>query len=165
MTTELVEIIDDWILPRPALAEMLHAIQLRRFGGGAGIRDRALLQSAVSRGPAILAWSDAPDLVEAACAMGEGVIRNHPFIDGNKRTGFAIITSTLHANGFRFEMPPMEAAQMIVDFAATRISSDEFRQIMRAHSLRDSTPEAIEALSGREGSDPALQEEPENLSP
>lgn len=151
--TALVEEIDGQILPTAAMAELLHAMQLRRFGGGAGVRDRELLASAISRGSAILSWSDHPDTVEAACAMGEGVIRNHPFIDGNKRTGFAVITSTLYANGIRFDMEPTAAAQLVVDFAAGRVTSDAFRATIREHSSPDPTWAEIERLSDEESPD------------
>lgn len=146
----LVEEVDGAILPTPEMVELLHSIQLRRFGGGQGIRDRGLLQSAVARGAASLQWSEAPDTIDAACGMGEGVIRNHPFVDGNKRTGFAVILSTLTTNACRFDMDPIEAARLIVDFAASRVSSEEFRKVIRDHVQVCRTGAEIEALSERE---------------
>lgn len=153
MTFNLVEEVDGYILPTADMAEMMHHMQVRRFGGGSGVRDRRLLESALSRGRAILSWSDNPDIIEAACAMGEGVIQNHPFIDGNKRTGFAVITSTLHANGFIFDMDPVPTAQMIVDFAAGRLDSAAFRTRIRSHTRLDTTSAEIEILSANEGLD------------
>ena len=77
----------------------------------------------------------------------------HPFIDGNKRTGFAVITSTLYANGIRFDMEPTAAAQLVVDFAAGRVTSDAFRATIREHSSPDPTWAEIERLSDEESPD------------
>jgi len=147
---ELVEKIGPFLLPSAALVEIWHGMQLRRFGGGSGIRDRNLLEGAVSRGASTLLYGDAGDLVAAVCAMCEGVIRNHPFIDGNKRAGFSVIASTLPVNGFLFEMSPRDAAQMIVDFAAGKISSDDFRDTVRANVRPDPTHGLIEEISAAE---------------
>lgn len=146
----LVDEIDGTILPTAGMIELMHAMQLRRFGGGAGLRDPGLLKSAVSRGISTILYGEG-SAVMAACAICEGIIRNHPFIDGNKRAGFAALTSTLSANGFRFEMDPETAAHMIVDFAASRLDADGFREMVVAHVTLDRTHARIEEISRGEG--------------
>ncbi|MCR9098274.1 MAG: type II toxin-antitoxin system death-on-curing family toxin, partial [bacterium] len=74
-------------------------MQHARFGGGSGVRDLSLLEGAAGRGLMRLLYED--DLVGAICAIGEGVIRSHPMVDGNKRAGFAVITVGLALNGMR----------------------------------------------------------------
>ena len=103
---QLVKDFGGHVLPTARLVALFHGMQLRRFGGAAGLRDSGLLESAVARGAQVLAYSSADDIIEAACAIGEGIIRNHPFVDGNKRTAFATIVSTLAVNDCRLEMEP-----------------------------------------------------------
>jgi death-on-curing protein len=135
----LVEIVAGHVLPTARLAALFHGIQLRRFGGAPGLRDSGLLESAVARGAQMLVYSETGDIIEAACAIAEGIVRNHPFVDGNKRTAFACIASTLAVNGYRLEMEPIDAAQAMVDLAANRMTAEEFRILMRAHAVPDPT--------------------------
>lgn len=138
---QLVKDFGGHVLPTARLVALFHGMQLRRFGGAAGLRDSGLLESAVARGAQVLAYSSADDIIEAACAIGEGIIRNHPFVDGNKRTAFATIVSTLAVNDCRLEMEPVDAAQAMVDFAAKHLTSEEFRILLRAHAVPDPTSE------------------------
>lgn len=121
------------LLPSAEGIVLLHEMQHARFGGGSGVRDFPLLEGAAGRGLMRLLYEDEGDLVGAICAIGEGVIRSHPMVDGNKRAGFAVITVGLALNGLRLEMEPRAAAQAIVDFAGGRISSDTFRSLIRDH--------------------------------
>ena len=78
-----------------------HLAMIRRFGGAGGLRDPGLLESAVGRTVTALAYSDgAMDAVEAGAMLCWTVIKNHPFIDGNKRAGYGALVTTLAANGF-----------------------------------------------------------------
>jgi death-on-curing protein len=131
----LVEIVAGHVLPTARLAALFHGIQLRRFGGAPGLRDSGLLESAVARGAQMLVYSETGDIIEAACAIAEGIVRNHPFVDGNKRTAFACIASTLAVNGYRLEMEPIDAAQAMVDLAVKRLTAEEFRALVRAHAV------------------------------
>ncbi len=142
---QLVEVFGGHVLPTARLVALFHGIQLRRFGGAAGLRDSGLLESAVARGAQVLAYSGTGDIVEAACAIAEGIIRNHPFVDGNERTGFATIASALAANGYRLDMEPIDAAQAVVDVAARNMTAEEFRNLVRAHAV----PEPTSDLTGK----------------
>ncbi len=135
----LVAVVADHVLPTARLVALFHGIQLRRFGGAPGLRDSGLLESAIARGAQMFAYSETGDIIEAACAIAEGIIRNHPFVDGNKRTAFATIASTFAVNGYRLEMEPIDAAQVLVDFAAKRLTAAEFRPLLRAHTVPEPT--------------------------
>ena len=136
---QLVEVFGGHVLPTARLVASFHGIQLRRFGGAAGLRDSGLLESAVARGAQVLAYTGAGDIVEAACTFGEGDIRNHPFVDGNQRTGFATIASSLAVNGYLLEMEPIDAAQAVVDVAARNMTAEEFRNLLRTHAVPEPT--------------------------
>ncbi len=132
-----VESINGQILPTARMVALFHAMQQRRYGGARRFRDHGLLESAVARGAQTLAYSTTSDIIEAICAVTEGIIRNHPFVDGNKRTAFATLVSTLATNGYRLEMEPIQAARSIVDYAASRITSERFRDGIRTHATKE----------------------------
>lgn len=127
--------LDGTLLPRAEGIVLLHEMQHGRFGGGSGLRDLALLEGAAGRGLMRLLYEDPDDLVGAIYAIGEGVIRSHPMVDGNKRAGFAVITVGLALNGLRLEMEPRAAAQAIVNFAGGQMSSEAFRALIRDHVM------------------------------
>jgi death-on-curing protein len=129
--------LDGALLPSAEGIVLLHEMQHARFGGGAGVRDLALLKGAAARGLMRLLYEDEGDLVGAICAIGEGVIRSHPMVDGNKRAGFAAITVGLALNGMRLEMSPRAAAQAIVDLAGGKLSSEAFQALIRDHVTAD----------------------------
>lgn len=87
-----------WI--NAAIAELIHSEQLQEHGGGDGVRDHNLLQSALARPEQIFAYDEAADLHQLAAAYGVGIAKNHPFIDGNKRTAFVVMILFLDLNGF-----------------------------------------------------------------
>jgi len=121
------------LLPSAEGIVLLHRMQHTRFGGGSGVRDLSLLEGAAGRGLMRLLYQDPEDLIGAICAIGEGVIRSHPMVDGNKRAGFAVLTVGLALNGLSLEMSPRDAAQAVVDFAGGKLSSDAFRDLIRDH--------------------------------
>ena len=121
-----------WIDMRDALA--LHDRLLALHGGAPGVRDHALLNSALARPQQLYAYADAPDLLDLAAAYTAGVVRNHPFIDGNKRTGFVVGILFLELNGARFTAPEAEAAQAVLALAAGTLDETGYRSFLRAHS-------------------------------
>lgn len=125
--------LDGTLLPSAEGIVILHEMQHIRFGGGSGVRDLSLLEGAAGRGLMRLLYEDPEDLIGAICAIGEGVIRSHPMVDGNKRAGFAVITVGLALNGLSLEMSPRDAAQAVVDFAGGKLGSDAFRDLIRDH--------------------------------
>jgi death-on-curing protein len=88
-----------WIDERDALA--LHTRLLALYGGAPGVRDPGLLESATARPRHLHAYADKPDVIQLAAAYTTGIIRNHPFVDGNKRTGFVAGVLFLEMNGYR----------------------------------------------------------------
>ncbi len=107
----------------PAVIEDIHAEQLATFGGPEGLRDRGLLESALDRPRNSFAY-DSAGMPELAAAYAFGIARNHPFIDGNKRTAFAALMVFLRLNGIHFAPPPAEATAIILDLAAGTVGEE-----------------------------------------
>ena len=124
-----------WIEEQDALA--LHDRLLALHGGAAGVRDDALLQSALARPQQIQAYADAPDLLDWAAAYTAGIVRNHPFIDGNKRTGFVVGILFLELNGYRFTASEADAAQAVLELAAGTLDETGYTNFLRANSQPD----------------------------
>jgi death on curing protein len=108
-----------WI-PLP-VSIAVHEQQLAEHGGAAGLRDVGLLESALARPRQLRAYSQDASLFELAAAYAGGIIRNHPFTDGNKRTAFVVAVLFLRRNNLRFHAQPAEAAATFLDLAAGRI--------------------------------------------
>ena len=87
-----------WIWLEAAVLRAVHEEQLAEHGGAAGIRDEGLFESALARPQHLAAYGE-PDLCDLAAAYGFGLARNHPFIDGNKRTAFVAVELFLLVNG------------------------------------------------------------------
>lgn len=100
--------------------EALHAEQLRLHGGAAGIRDEGMLESALFRPEQKLAYGN-PDIFDLAAAYLFGIVKNHPFVDGNKRTGFAAADLFLYFNGHSVEAEQEEIIQFVLMIAAGEI--------------------------------------------
>lgn len=88
----------------------IHGEQVRLFGGAPDVRDRALLESALGR----LLSGYLADLIEKAAALWEGLTRNHPFVDGNKRVGLACADVFLGLNGWRLDASPEAVSRFIL---------------------------------------------------
>ena len=121
-----------WIEERDALA--LHDRLLALHGGATGIRDNALLKSALARPQQIDAYADSPDLIDLAAAYTGSIVRNHPFIDGNKRTGFVVGILFLELNGYRFSASEADAAQAVLALAAGALDEQGYAAFLRANS-------------------------------
>lgn len=100
-----------------------HAEQLALFGGADGMRDRGLLESALARPINKFSYGET-GLAALAAAYGFGIARNHPFIDGNKRTAIASIIVFLGLNGIDLDAPQEAATAMILSLAAGEITED-----------------------------------------
>jgi death on curing protein len=114
----------------------IHAEQLALFGGADGLRDRGMLESALARPLAKLAYTDA-DLAALAAAYAFGIARNHAFVDGNKRAAFGAMIVFLGLNGIDFDVAPEHATAMILAVAGGEIDEDGL-----AAWLRDNWPMA-----------------------
>ncbi len=120
-----------WIELPEVLA--IHGRQLDEHGGASGIRDDGLLESAFAR-PQQLFANGKPDVCDLAAAYTAGIFRNHPFVDGNKRTGFIVGILFLQLNGLTFTASEADAAQAAFNLAAGEINEDEFAIWLRSNS-------------------------------
>ena len=102
-----------------------HDALLARFGGLGGIRDEGLLDSALNR-PLHLFHYGEPSLFDLATAYAEGIVKNHPFLDGNKRSGLMAAALFLESNGYVFQAPEEEAVLQTLALAADAIGAAEF---------------------------------------
>ncbi len=123
-----------WIEERDALA--LHNRLLALDGGLPGVRDAGLLQSAFARPRQLHAYGDKPHVIDMAAAYTAGIIRNHPFIDGNKRTGFLVGVLFLELNGHDFTATEESAGQAILSLAAGTLDEPALAAWLRANAKR-----------------------------
>jgi len=123
-----------WIDERDALA--LHDRLLALDGGAAGVRNVGLLQSALARPKQLHAHGDAPDTIEMAAAYTVGIVRNHPFIDGNRRTAFVVGVLFLELNGHRFSANEEDATQAVLGLAGGTIDAASFTRWLRSNASR-----------------------------
>lgn len=110
----------------------IHEAQLAEHGGASGTRDAGLLASALARAPNLVAYG-APDVCDLAAAYGYGISRNHPFIDGNKRTGFVATELFLRLNGHRLTANDAACVVTMLSVAAGDISEEDFALWLRNH--------------------------------
>ena len=121
-----------WIDERDALA--LHDRLLALHGGAVGLRDDGLLKSALARPQQHFAYAESPDIVDMAAAYTWGIVRNHPFVDGNKRTGFVVGVLFLELDGYRFNASEEDAAQMVLELASGNLDEAGYIAFLRAHA-------------------------------
>lgn len=110
-----------------------HARQLARFGGPAGLRDRALLESALAR-PVNQFHYGQEDIASLAAAYAYGLARNHAFVDGNKRIAFIALVLFLAMNGVDLKAPTSEATDIILRLAAGEFDEAALADWVRAHA-------------------------------
>ncbi len=120
-------------LTRPII-EAIHDEQLAIHGGASGLRDAGMLESALDRPRNKWSYEQA-ELPELAAAYAYGMARNHPFVDGNKRTSLLALYTFLGINGIDFDVPEAEAATMILSLAAGEVSEESL-----ARWIRDNWP-------------------------
>ena len=122
-----------WLSHRIVVA--IHLRQIQRHGGGHGIRDEALLESALARPENLAAYGD-PTVFDLGASYAFGIARNHPFIDGNKRTAF-VASALLRMNGRRLHAPQAEAAVVFLKLAAGEFSEAEVSAWFAQHAAAD----------------------------
>ena len=124
----------EWVLMETVLT--LHEQLLAEFGGLPGVRDRGLLDSALARPRHPLAYGQ-PDTFGLAASYGFGIVKNHPFNDGNKRTGFTVAVSFLELNGYRFQAAEADAIVRTLALAAGAMKEAEYAAWLKANSIRN----------------------------
>jgi len=113
----------------------VHDMQIAEHGGAPGLRDAGMLDSAVAR-PATLYGYGETDIFRLATAYAFSLVRNHPFVDGNKRSAFLAAYVFLRINGYTVVANEASAATMTLALAAGEITEDEFTAWLRANSIQ-----------------------------
>lgn len=121
-----------WLLREVVLA--VHERLLAEFGGSAGIRDQGLLESALARPENQYAYGS-PTLFGLAASYAFGIVRNHPFIDGNKRSGFVAAAMFLAVNGHRLTASEAEATLRTLALAAGELDEEGFAAWLEANCV------------------------------
>lgn len=117
------------------VARVLHGLQLAMFGGAPGIRDENLLESALARPKHLFTYrKPAPSIPRLAAAYAFGIVRNHPFIDGNKRTGLVIAFTFLELNGLEIDATEEDAYQMFMRLASGKVTEQALAKWLSRHS-------------------------------
>ena len=122
----------DWTWVTVEVAMAAHAEQLSEHGGGEGVRDQGLLESAMARA-LNLAGYDEPDAASLAAAYAFGIARNHPFVDGNKRAAAVVSEAFLTLNGHALGASDAEVVVAFLALAAGELSEEEMADWFRAH--------------------------------
>jgi death-on-curing protein len=117
-----------WVTYEQIIA--IHARQLRRFGGAAGLRDEGMLQSALER-PVNKHQYEQAELPALAAAYAYGLAKNHAFVDGNKRAAFMAMMVFLRKNGIGFAPQPAHATAIILALAAGEVSEESMTRWIR----------------------------------
>jgi len=121
-----------WV--RADVVEAIHQRQLAEHGGAEGVRDAGALTSALERPRKRLAYGNPPpDLAEMAAAYGFGIARNHPFVDGNKRTALIVMRLFLKLNGAELVATAEEKYNTIIALAAGDVTEADLATWLRAH--------------------------------
>jgi death on curing protein len=102
---------------------MIHSRLLQKYGGSDGIRDSGMLHSALAKPKQFFYYAEATTLPGLAAAYMSGIVKNHPFIDGNKRVGFGVGVLFLGLNGLDLKADPIDAANVILELATGKMDS------------------------------------------
>jgi death on curing protein len=120
-----------WLSRQTVLA--IHDEQLAEHGGAVGVRDEGLLESALAR-PLNRASYGNPDVPELAALYAIAIARNHPFVDGNKRTAYVALESVLELNGCEFPVSDRDAVIATLALASGKMSDEEFIAWVRSNT-------------------------------
>ncbi|WP_449369748.1 type II toxin-antitoxin system death-on-curing family toxin [Thiomonas sp.] len=123
-----------WVWLDPAVLHAVHEEQLAEHGGASGTRDAGLFESALARPENLAAYGE-PDTAALAAAYGWGLARNHPFVDGNKRTAFVAAELFLMLNGHELAADDADCVLTMLSVASGDMSEDDFAVWIRAHLL------------------------------
>ena len=122
----------DWIWVATEVAIEAHREQLIEHGGGQGVRDVGLLDSAMARPQNLAAYGD-PPVAALAAAYAYGIARNHPFVDGNKRTAAVVSETFLMLNGYQLTASDAEVVVAFLALAAGELSEEELAGWFQEH--------------------------------
>ncbi len=123
----------EWVWIDSAVLLAVHDEQLAEHGGAAGTRDIGLFESAIAR-PLQLGHYGTPDVADLAAAYGCGIARNHPFVDGNKRTAFVAAELFLGLNGSELQAEDADCVVTMLAVASGQMDEATFANWLREHS-------------------------------
>ena len=122
-----------WLNREDCLA--IHDMMLAQHGGLAGVRDEGLLESALSK-PQNLFTYGSPTITEMAASYATGIILNHPFLDGNKRTGFMVAATFLELNGMNFIATEESVVEMTLALASATLKQAAYAEWLAQNSSK-----------------------------
>ena len=120
-----------WLNREDCLA--IHEMMLAQYGGLAGVRDEGLLESALAKPQHLLAYTS-PTLTEMAASYAAGIILNHPFLDGNKRTGFMLAATFLEVNGMEFTATEESVIEQTLALASGKLKQAAYTKWLSKNS-------------------------------
>ena len=124
-----------WVIESVALA--IHEAQLAEHGGISGLRDEGLFLSALARPHNVAAYGDHRDAADLAAAYAFGLARNHPFLDGNKRTAFVVMELFLNLNGWTLDADDTECISTMESVAAGGLPEKSLAAWLQLHIARE----------------------------
>lgn len=113
---------------------IVHELQIEEHGGGQGVRDAGRVEAAVAHPQTIAHYEPDADIQTLAAAYAHGIAKGHPFVDGNKRTAFAIAETFLNINGIGLIATDDDCIEQMLALAAGTLSEDEFAEWLRANT-------------------------------
>lgn len=126
----------DWVWVDLAVAIASHDEQLAEHGGAAGVRDMSMLESAMARPLNLIAYGE-PDIADLAASYAFGIARNHPFVDGNKRTALVVSETFLMLNGHMLGCDDVELVTTFLALAAGDLTVEALAAWFRVHIVAD----------------------------
>ena len=123
----------EWVWVQDKVVLAIHEAQLAEHGGAEGIRDENGLASVLARPQNVVAYGGEQDAASLAASYAFGVCRNHPFVDGNKRTAFVVMELFLELNGWRLEASDVDCITTMEVLAAGRLPECSFAKWVREH--------------------------------
>ncbi len=119
-----------------AMVETFHRESLVQFGGGDGLRDAGLLASALARPQNVYAYEPEADVFRLAASYCHGIVKNHPFVDGNKRTGTLAAVAFLALNDVGLVCNEPEIAAIVIGLAASEVTEEQFANWLRSCAVK-----------------------------
>ena len=119
-----------------AMVETFHRESLVQFGGGDGLRDAGLLESALARPKNVYVYEPDADVFRLAASYCHGIVKNYPFVDGNKRTGTLVAVVFLALNDFGLECDEPQIAAIVIGLAASEVSEEQLADWLRRCAVK-----------------------------
>ncbi len=119
-----------------AIVLSLHNASIEKYGGSYGVRDEGLMESAIARPYQTFGGEDLyPTVFEKSAAIAESLIINHPFVDGNKRTGFLTMLAVLEMEGFRLTASKNDAYQTTIAISTGELPFEQIVEWLKANTI------------------------------